>query len=44
MSEDRRALGPMQSVNGVLMIGVSTAVMMAALQDALHRTRKARET
>ena len=44
MSEHRRVLGPMQSINGVLMIGVSTAVMMSALQDALQRTRKARET
>jgi len=43
MSEDRRTLGPMQSVNGVLMIGVSTAVMMSALQDALHKTREARD-
>ena len=44
MSEHRRVLGPMQSINGVLMVGVSTAVMMSALQDALHRTRKARES
>jgi hypothetical protein len=44
MSEHRRVLGPMQSINGVLMIGVSTAVMMSALQDAMHRTRKARKT
>ena len=43
MSEHRRALGPMQSINGVLMIGVSTAVMMSTLQDALHRTREARD-
>ena len=44
MSEHRRVLGPMQSINGVLMVGVSTAVTMTALQDALHRTRKARES
>ncbi len=43
MSEHRRVLGPMQSINGVLMVGVSTAVMMSALQDALQRTRSARE-
>lgn len=42
MSEDRRILGPMQAVNGVLMIGVSTAVMMATLQDALKRMDRAR--
>ena len=34
MSEQHRSLGPMQAVNGVLMIGVSTAVMMSALQNA----------
>ncbi len=43
MSEDRRILGPMQSINGVLMVGVSTAVMMSALQDALKRTHQARQ-
>jgi hypothetical protein len=42
MSEHRRGLGPMEAINGVLMIGVSTAVMMSALQDALRRTREAR--
>ncbi len=36
MSEEHRLLGPLQAVNGVLMIGVSTAVLMAALQDALR--------
>ena len=43
MSENHRILGPMQAINGVLMIGVSTAVMMSALQDALHRIREARQ-
>ena len=43
MSEEHRLLGPMESINGVLMIGVSTAVMMTALQDALKRTRAARQ-
>lgn len=37
MSEERRVLGPIQALNGVLMVGVSTAVMMSALQDALKR-------
>lgn len=41
MSEKHRILGPMQAVNGVLMIGVSTAVVMAVLQDGLRRTRAA---
>ena len=36
MSERHRLLGPMQAINGVLMVGVSTAVVMAALQDAMR--------
>ena len=43
MSEERRILGPMQSINGVLMIGVSTAVLMSVLQDALKLTHQARQ-
>ncbi len=43
MSEERRILGPMQSINGVLMVGVSTAVVMSAFQDALKRTHEARQ-
>ena len=43
MSEERRILGPMQSINGVLMVGVSTAVVMSAFQDALKRTHEARK-
>ena len=35
MSTERRLLGPLQAINGVLMIGVSTAVVMAAFQLAL---------
>ena len=42
MSEEHRALGPMEAVNGGLMIGVSTAVVMSALQNALKMTLKAR--
>lgn len=38
MSEQHRILGPMQAINGVLMVGVSTAVMMSTLQDSLRRT------
>lgn len=37
MSEDRRILGPLEAINGVLMVGVSTAVIMATLQDILRR-------
>ncbi len=39
MSEDHRVLGPLEAVNGVLMIGVSTAVLMATLQDALAKIK-----
>jgi hypothetical protein len=42
MSEKHRLLGPLESVNGVLMIGVSTAALMAAFQDALRKTIQAR--
>ena len=41
MSEERRILGPMQAINGVLMVGVSTAVMMTTLQDAVQRMENA---
>jgi hypothetical protein len=37
MSKAHRILGPLQAVNGVLMIGVSTALLMAAFQDALEK-------
>lgn len=37
MSEQHRLLGPLQAINGVLMVGVSTAVVMAAIQDALSK-------
>ncbi|MET0066570.1 MAG: ion channel [Candidatus Thiodiazotropha sp.] len=35
MSEQYRLLGPMEAINGVLMIGVSTAALMAAFQDVI---------
>jgi hypothetical protein len=40
MSEKRRLLGPIQAMNGVLMIGVSTAAFMTTLRDAIkHSTQ-----
>jgi hypothetical protein len=42
MSERFRLLGPLEAINGVLMIGVSTAVLMTVLQDAFTKTRAAR--
>lgn len=43
MSEQHRLLGPMEAINGVLMIGVSTAALMATVQDAIKRTILARQ-
>ena len=37
MSEAHRMLGPLEAINGVLMIGVSTAVLMSAIQDAMEK-------
>ena len=42
MSDRFRLLGPLEAVNGVLMIGVSTAVLMNVLQDAYQKTKAAR--
>ena len=39
MSERFRLLGPLEAINGVLMIGVSTAALMTTLQDAYTRAR-----
>ena len=37
MSEKHKLLGPLQAVNGALMIGVSTGALMTAFQDVLKR-------
>lgn len=42
MSPAHRLLGPLEAINGVLMIGVSTAALMAAFQDVIRRTARAR--
>ena len=41
MSERHRLLGALEAINGVLMIGVSTAALMTTLQDAFTKTRAA---
>ena len=41
MSDDHRLLGPLEAINGVLMIGVSTAVLMGAVQDLIRRPESA---
>lgn len=43
MSGNHKLLGPIEAINGVLMIGVSTAVLMTVFQDALKKTIKARQ-
>ena len=42
MSEAHRILGPLEAINGALMIGVSTAVLMTAFQDVIRKTAAAR--
>ena len=40
MSEHRRLLGPLEAANGVLMFGVSTALMTAAVFEVIkHQSR-----
>lgn len=38
MSEEHRLLDALETVNGVLMIGVSTAMLMTVIQDTFRRT------
>jgi len=42
MSAEHKLLGPLEAINGVLMIGVSTAALMTTFQDAMHKTSRAR--
>ena len=43
MSGDHKLLGPLEAINGVVMIGLSTAVLMSAVQDAMRKTIAARK-
>ncbi|BAN50334.1 ion channel [Metapseudomonas resinovorans] len=44
MSEEWRLLGPLEAANGILMFGVSTAVMTAAVSDIIrHHLAQVRE-
>ena len=43
MSDQHKLLGPLEAVNGILMVGVSTAMLMTGLQDAMQKTLQARE-
>jgi hypothetical protein len=38
MSEQNRFLGPLEAINGVLMVGISTAALMATFQDAIKKS------
>jgi len=37
MSERHALLGPLESINGILMVGISTAALMQTFQHALRR-------
>lgn len=41
MSARHRLLGPLEAVNGALMIGATTATLMLAFQDALRKQPRA---
>lgn len=43
MSAKHKLLGPLEAVNGVLMIGISTAALSGALQDTIGKTLAARK-
>lgn len=43
MSESRRILGPLEAINGALMIGVSTAALTAAFQDLIRKSQAANQ-
>lgn len=38
MSDKHRLLGPLEAINGVLMIGITTAALMSIFQDVIKRT------
>ncbi len=42
MSDQRKLLGPLEALNGVVMIGLSSAMLYAALNDAMKQTIAAR--
>jgi hypothetical protein len=42
MSRERRLLGPLEAVNGVLMLGMSAATLMAIVQHMITTLREAR--
>jgi hypothetical protein len=43
MSAEHKLLGPIEAINGGLMIGISTAALMTTFQDAVRKTLAARK-
>ena len=43
MSEEHKLLGGLEAVNGILMIGVTTAMLIEAFREAIVKTMKARK-
>jgi len=43
MSARHKLLGPLEAVNGVLMIGVTSAALIAVLREGIRRTLQARK-
>ncbi|MCP3850762.1 MAG: two pore domain potassium channel family protein [Gammaproteobacteria bacterium] len=42
MSEEHRLLGALEAINGILMVGVTTAALMTPFKDAFQRSIKAK--
>ena len=42
MSDKHKLLGPLEAVNGILMVGVTTATLMATFKDSMIKTMKAK--
>ncbi|MEO0436148.1 MAG: potassium channel family protein [Pseudomonadota bacterium] len=40
MTEGRKLLGPLEAVNGILMVGISTAAFITTLRDAISHGRR----
>lgn len=43
MSTRHKLLGPLEAINGALMIGASTATLIVAFQDSMQKTLRSRE-
>lgn len=43
MSQKHRLLGPIQAINGVIMIGISTAALMSVFQNMIKKSQRAND-